>query len=78
MMIDRNNSSMLVNCVGFDSSQGRTERSTMTRALKRPNNISSIFFNGVNLLTPKKTLGSNMGPPNLFFFPWRHLTSTRP
>ena len=32
----------------------------MARALKRPNNVASTFFNTVYLL-PKKNLGSNMG-----------------
>ena len=46
--------------------------------LKSPNDVTNFFFNTVACIYSQKTLGLNMGAPNLRFCPARHLTSIRP
>ena len=52
------------------SRQGRKEGAPNHRGvLKSPNDVARFFFNTVAYIYSQKTLGLNMGTPNLFFVP---------
>jgi len=59
----------------LQTSRGVARGGTIPRASKSRNSVASTFYNTLHLL--RKTLGSNMGAPNLLC-PGRHLTSLRP